>query len=42
MNFTKMLSQASMNTLKKWLAEVVETLKTVSYELAYHESRDKR
>jgi len=28
--------QASMNTIKKWSAEVVEILKTVSYEPAYH------
>jgi len=31
-----MLLQASMNTFKKWFAEVVEILKTVSYEPAYH------
>jgi len=27
---------ASMNTFKKWFAEAVEILKTVSYEPAYH------
>jgi len=31
-----MLLQASMNTFKKWFAEVVEILKTVSYEPSYH------
>jgi len=31
----EMLLQASMNTLKKWFTEIVEILKTVSYELAY-------
>jgi len=31
-----MLLQASMNTFKKWYAEVVEILKTVSYEPAFH------
>jgi len=31
-----MLLQASMNTFKKWFAEVVEILKTISYEPAYH------
>jgi len=31
-----MLLQARMNTFKKWSAEVVEILKTVSYEQAYH------
>jgi len=31
-----MLLQASLNPFKKWCAEVVELLKTVSYEPAYH------
>jgi len=31
-----MLLQESMNSFKKWFAKVVEILKTVSYELAYH------
>jgi len=31
-----MLLQASVNTFKQWFAEVVEILKTVSYEPAYH------
>jgi len=31
-----MLLQASMNTIKKWFAEVVEILKAVSYEPPYH------
>jgi len=31
-----MLLQASMNTFKKWLSDVVEILKTVSYEPEYH------
>ena len=31
-----MLLQASMNTFKKCFAEVVEILKIVSYEPAYH------
>jgi len=31
-----MLLQAGMNTFNKWFAEVVELLKTVSYEPAYH------
>jgi len=31
-----MLLQASVNTLKKLVAEVFEILKTISYELAYH------
>jgi len=35
-NFDKLLSQASMNTYKKRFSEVVEILKIVSYEPAYH------
>ena len=31
-----MLLQASINTFKKWFAAIVEILKTVSYEPAYH------
>jgi len=31
-----MLLQASMNTFKKWFAEIVEILKTALYEPAYH------
>jgi len=31
-----MLLQATLNTFKKWFAEVVVILKTVSYEPAYH------
>ena len=31
-----MLLQASMNPFKKWFTEVVEILKTISYEPAYH------
>jgi len=30
-----MLLQACMNTFKKWIAEVVEILKTVSYDPPY-------
>jgi len=31
-----MLLQASMNTFKKWFAKVVEILKTVSCDPAFH------
>jgi len=31
-----MILQATVNTFKKWFAEVVEILKTVSYEPVYH------
>ena len=34
-NFNEMLLQTSMNTSKKWSAEIVEILKAVSYEPAY-------
>jgi len=36
-----MLLQASMNTFKKWFAEIIEILKTVSYDPAYHWAKGK-
>jgi len=37
-----MLLQASMSTFKKRFAEVIEILKTVSYEPAYHWIKGKK
>jgi len=37
-----MLLQASTNTFKKWFSEIVEILKTVSYEPAIHLVKGKK
>jgi len=35
-NLNKIFLQASTNTFKKLFAEIVEILKTIAYEPAYH------